>query len=134
MKTLLLIRGLPGSGKSTLADLLSKKCGAACFSIDAFFTDPINGTYHFDYKNNHLAYKACEANTLAELKKGSDLVMVEHTFTLEWEMEPYFKMAHECGYRVSVITVENRHGGKNIHQISTEQVEKMAAKYKVILC
>jgi hypothetical protein len=32
-----------------------------------------------------------------------------------------------------VLTVENRHGGKNIHSISEEQLQKMAFKYKVVL-
>jgi len=29
--------------------------------------------------------------------------------------------------------VENRHGGKNIHEISSDQIQKMAEKYKVKL-
>jgi len=52
---------------------------------------------------------------------------------MEWEMEPYFKLASEFNYKIFVITVENRHGGKNVHGISQEQLEKMAASYKVVL-
>jgi hypothetical protein len=48
-------------------------------------------------------------------------------------MEPYFKLGEEFNYRVHVITVENRHGSNNIHSISQEQLEKMAAKYKIKL-
>ena len=65
--------------------------------------------------------------------RGGGKVFVDNTFTLEWEMEPYFKMANEFNYRVFVITVENRHRGKNIHNIPFEQVEKMAKKYRVQL-
>jgi hypothetical protein len=48
-------------------------------------------------------------------------------------MKPYLEMAERYGYRVFVVTVENRHGGKNTHGISDEQIGKMAAKYRVSL-
>ena len=64
---------------------------------------------------------------------GAEKVFVDNTFTLEWELEPYFKLASKFNYRVHVITVENRHGSKNIHDISKEQLEKMASKYKIVL-
>ncbi|HEY1039007.1 MAG TPA: ATP-binding protein, partial [Bacteroidia bacterium] len=41
--------------------------------------------------------------------------------------------AKEFKYKIFVLTVENRHNGKNTHNVSDEQVKKMAEKYKVIL-
>ena len=67
------------------------------------------------------------------MQKGEDKVFLDNTFTLEWEMEPYFKLAAENNYQVFVVTVENRHGSENIHNISNEQLKKMAEKYKVVL-
>jgi hypothetical protein len=67
------------------------------------------------------------------MKLGFEKIFVDNTFTLEWEMEPYFRLAKEKDYRIFVITVENRHGNTNIHQISREQLEKMASKYQVRL-
>jgi hypothetical protein len=52
---------------------------------------------------------------------------------MDWEMEPYFKLALEFTYTVFVITVENYHHSKNIHNISDEQIKKMAEKYRVKL-
>jgi hypothetical protein len=52
---------------------------------------------------------------------------------MEWEMEPYFKLAAEFGYRLHVLTVENRHGSANVHDIPEEHVAKMRAKYVVNL-
>jgi predicted kinase len=130
---LILLRGLPGSGKTSLANLLSENGKYPVLSIDSYFTDPHNGQYNFDPYKNHLAYKHCEIQTEESLKKGFSKVFVDNTFTIEWEMEPYFKLASLYNYALFVITVENRHGNLNIHNISPEQLEKMALKYKVKL-
>ena len=132
-KSLFLLRGLPGAGKSAIAEILSEKGKYPFFSIDDYFIDQSTGEYSFDYKTNHLAYKHCENMTREALSSGCDKVFVHNTFTAEWEMEPYFKMASEMSYNVFVLTVENRHGGKNIHEISSDQIQKMAEKYKVKL-
>lgn len=134
MPSLILLRGLPGSGKSSLAEELSENGTYPVFSVDDFFTDKKTGNYLFQFDKNHLAYKQCEENTKKSMQKQIAKIFIHNTFTLEWEMEPYFKLASEFNYRIYVITVENRHNGKNIHQISPEQINKMAKKYKVVLC
>lgn len=130
--SLILLRGLPGSGKTTLAKLLSENGKYPVLSIDDYFTAP-NGEYRFEFDKNHFAYKQCEEKTLAEMKKCVEKIFVHNCFTLEWEMEPYFKMAAKNNYHVFVLTVENRHQSKNEHNITQEQLEKMATKYKVVL-
>lgn len=130
---LILVRGLPGSGKSTFAAVISEKGKYPVFSIDSYFTDPHSGEYRFEFSNNHLAYKNCEAQTRTAMQNGAEKVIVDNTFTLEWEMEPYFKLAAEFGYTLFVLTMENRHGGSNVHNIGRGQLDKMAAKYKVAL-
>jgi predicted kinase len=132
-KSLILLRGLPGAGKSTLAKVLSDGGQYPVLSIDDFFTDPNSGEYKFEFENNHLAYKLCETLTRENLERGISKVFVDNTFTLEWEMGPYFKLASDYNYTIFVVTVENRHTGKNIHNISEEQLKKMAEKYKVFL-
>jgi predicted kinase len=134
MPSLILLRGLPGSGKSTLAKLLSENGKYPVHSIDSYFTDSKTGAYHFEFDKNHLAYKHCEEQTRNSIKKGVEKIFIDNTFTLEWEAEPYFKLASEYDYTVFVVTVENRHGSKNTHGVSDEQIQKMAAKYKVVLC
>ncbi len=133
MNALYLLRGLPGSGKTTLARSLSEGGKYPVFSVDDYFTDPGTGAYRFEFEKNHLAYRHCEERTEEAMKGRMSKIFLDNTFTMEWEMEPYFRLAARYDYRLFVMTVENRQRSKNTHGISDEQVIKMAEKFKVIL-
>lgn len=130
--SLILLRGLPGAGKTTLANLLSENKWPV-FSVDDYFTNPKTKEYTFEFEKNHLAYAACQNQTEEALKKGLEKVFVANTFTMDWELEPYLKLASLYNYLVFVTTVENYHEQPNIHDVSQEQLQKMAAKYKIKL-
>ncbi len=132
MNALILLRGLPGAGKSTLAKLLSEEGRYPVFSVDDYF-EKENGTYAFKFDENHLAYKQCVSNTEQAMKLGEKKIFVHNTFTMDWEIEPYLALAGKYGYTIHVLTVENYHNKKNIHDVSDEQIKKMAEKYKVKL-
>lgn len=132
MQSLILLRGLPGSGKSTLANVLSENGRHPVFSVDDFFID-LQGNYQFEFEKNHIAYKQCQNNTIKALVAGVEKIFVANTFTMLWEMEPYFQFASQYNYTLFVITVEKYHNGQNIHHIPDEQLKKMADKYKVKL-
>ncbi|MFI5203461.1 MAG: AAA family ATPase [Flavobacteriales bacterium] len=132
-KSLILLRGIPGSGKTNLSNVLCENGKYPVYSVDDYFTNSKTGEYQFEFEKNHLAYKQCEENTRLAMQEGKEKIFLDNTFTLEWEMEPYFKLAQEFKYTVHVVTVENRHGGKNVHGISIEQLEKMAEKFNVVL-
>lgn len=131
-KAIILLRGLPGSGKSTLAKLLSEDGKYPVLSIDNYFENE-KGEYYFKFDDNHKAYKNCGEQTEQALKNNSEKVLIDNTFTLDWEIEPYFKLAKKYAYQIHVVTVENYHGSENIHGVSKEQLLKMAEKYKVKL-
>ncbi len=132
ISALILLRGLPGSGKSALANVLSESGKYPVYSIDDFFMNE-KGDYHFEFDKNYLAYKHCEEQTKKALENKIKKIFVAHTFTIAWELEPYFKLASQFNYLLFVVTVENYHGHKNIHEVSQEQLEKMAKKYEVKL-
>lgn len=131
LPALILLRGLPGSGKTSLAGILRTK-DTPVFSVDDYFTSS-DGVYHFEFDKNHLAYATCIENTRNAMKQGVQKIIIDNTFTLEWEMEPYFKLASEFQYFIFVVTVENRNGNSNVHDVSQDQLQKMAEKYKVVL-
>jgi predicted kinase len=132
MRELIILRGLPGSGKTTLAAVFSEEGKYPDFSVDDYFTDE-NGHYEFRFQENHLAYKQCEEGVRAAMQQGAPKIILHNTFTMEWEMEPYFKLASAYAYRLHVLTVENRHGSTNVHDIPEEQLERMRTKYVVKL-
>lgn len=131
--SLILLRGLPGSGKTTLAKILSENNTYPVFSVDDYFTNEITGEYIFNFQNNHLAYKQCEELSLDSMKQNITKIIVHNTFTMDWELEPYFKLATEFNYNLFIVTVENYHKNKNTHGVSDEQLQKMAEKYRVKL-
>ena len=130
--SILLIRGLPGSGKSTLARTLSEQGKYPVYSVDDYFTDP-QGNYKFEHLENYKAYNQCRDNAEQSMIRKEPKIFIDNTFTLDWEMKPYFELAEKYEYDIFVVTVENYHDGKNVHGISEEQVQKMKEKYKVRL-
>jgi predicted kinase len=132
MLDLILLRGLPGAGKTTLAKVLSDEGKFPVFSIDDYFTDEM-GRYEFRFQENHLAYKQCEERVGDAMQQGVSKIIVHNTFTMEWEMEPYVKLAAEHSYRLHVATVEKWHDGTNVHEIPQEHIERMRSKYTVKL-
>jgi predicted kinase len=138
-KILTLVRGLPGSGKSTFSNFIWNEY-AVC-EADKFFYDS-EGNYNFDASKLREAHKWCRDEVETRMK---DIevnpqyypeiaeIVVSNTFTQEWEMEEYFKLAEKYGYMVFTIIVENRHGGVNQHGVPEEKLEQMRNRFEVKL-
>ena len=125
----MLIRGLPGSGKSTVAKLFDK---ALHFEADMYFLDA-DGNYHFDASKIKNAHNWCRHSVMDAMKEGHPIVVVSNTFTQEWEMDVYYLLAEELGYRVTSMIVENRHEGKNIHGCPDDKIEQMKTRFEISL-
>jgi predicted kinase len=137
-KILYIVRGIPGSGKSTLAEKLVGHDFLVC-EADKYFVDKETGEYKFDFTKIKEAHKFCQ--DLVETYMKDSLVndqfyreiAVSNTFTQEWEMEHYMELAKKYGYTVFTLVVENRHGGKNIHNVPEEIIEKMKQRFEIKL-
>lgn len=128
-KTLILLRGLPGSGKSTVAKLFGDD--SCHYEADMFFVK--DGIYEFCPSKLKDAHTWCKDKTMKAMKAGYPTVIVSNTFTQEWEMESYYRMAEEHDYRVVSLIVENRHDGKNVHDCPEDKVEIMRNRFQIKL-
>jgi predicted kinase len=125
-KELILLRGLPGSGKSTLAKLICNQHVEA----DEFFME--DGEYKFDPTKLKQAHEWCQFQAKGWMRRGYNVV-VSNTFTQEWEMEAYYKLAEQYGYRVHSLVVENRHEGVNEHGVPADKLEQMKNRFEIKL-
>lgn len=125
MKELFLLRGLPGAGKSTLA----KSLGGMHMEADKYFMD--EGEYKFDASKLKEAHAWCQNAAKVWMTNSVPKVVISNTFTQTWEMDYYFELAKEHGYRVYSLVVENRHGGENVHNVPKEKIEEMARRFSV---
>ena len=134
MKNLYLLRGIPGAGKSTLA----KQLGDSHFETDTFFM--VEGEYKFDPTKLRKAHEWCQSqielaminNHVTAGLDNSDIV-VSNTFTQAWEMDAYYELAKQYGYRVFSIIVENRHGGVNQHNVPEDKLQIMKDRFNIKL-
>jgi len=126
-RELYLLRGLPGSGKSTLAKSL-----AGCH-VEADMHFMKDGEYEFDPSKLSEAHQWCQNKTASYMHTNWPRVVVSNTFTQEWEMKAYYKLAEKYGYTVYSIVVENRHGGVNSHGVPDDKLEQMKDRFQIKL-
>jgi predicted kinase len=131
MKELFLLRGLPGAGKSTLANSI----GGTWVEADHYFLNE-NGEYEFDASKLKHAHKWCQDSVEESMNFQSNKIVVSNTFTMEWEMQPYYDLAEKYGYKVFSLIVENRHGeseNTNIHNVPKEKIDNMRERFQIKL-
>ena len=93
----------------------------------------VNGEYKFDVTKLKNAHSWCQDMVYMDMLKDVPTIVVSNTFTQEWEMEAYYKLAKEHGYTVFSLIVENRHGGKNTHGVPDDKLEIMKNRFEVKL-
>lgn len=129
MKELFLLRGIPGSGKSTVASSI----GGTHLESDMYFIDSITGDYIFNPNKLKEAHEWCQESVLSFMIAGESKIVVSNTFTQEWEMEPYYKIAKDNDYIVYSLVVENRHNGVDTHNVPKEVLFNMQERFEIKL-
>lgn len=136
-KNLILLRGLPGAGKSTFAEAMWHDF-VIC-EADDYFVDELTGEYKFNARDLPKAHSWCKFRVETFMQDNQanaqfyTNIVVSNTFTQEWEMEDYFKLAEKYGYKVFSLIVENRHGGVNQHGVPKEKLEQMKERFTIKL-
>jgi predicted kinase len=133
---LFLVRGLPGSGKTSFASAIWNEY-AVC-EADKFFYDK-DGNYNFDPSKLKEAHTWCKNQVETRMidhqnnQQYYPEIAVSNTFTQEWEMEDYFKLAEKYGYKVVSLILENRHGGQNVHGVPEDKLQIMKDRFQIKL-
>lgn len=135
-KEVILLRGVSGSGKSTLAKQLVGN--GVTLSTDDYFMN--NGMYDFDPTKLGIYHKNNQDRTEKNMIDGISPIIVDNTFSKEWEMKPYVQLADKYGYEVDIKELpipdidelmkrqENR---KSINKsLPRETVERMIKNFK----
>ena len=133
---LFLVRGLPGSGKTSFASAIWNNY-AVC-EADKFFYDK-EGNYNFDPSKLREAHTWCKNEVESRMIEHQNNqqyypeIAVSNTFTQEWEMEDYFKLAEKYEYKVVSLILENRHGSQNVHGVPDEKLQIMKDRFQIKL-
>jgi predicted kinase len=133
---LFLVRGLPGSGKTSFATAIWNEY-AVC-EADKFFYDK-EGNYNFDPSKLSEAHAWCKNEVEIRMQDHQynqqyyPEIAVSNTFTQEWEMEDYLKLAKKYSYKVVSLIIENIRDGKNIHNVPIEKINEMKNRFVVRL-
>lgn len=120
-KFLIILRGCPGCGKSTFAKMLGTK--AICAADDYLYT--LDGEYIWTQDRVYRAHKWCQRKCMKYMYINAERIVIDNTNTWEKDLTPYITMAELFGYKVIFTVIENRHNGKNSHNVPEELLVKM---------
>ena len=128
-KIIIILRGISGCGKTSLAELLVNKefiCTADDYHIK-------NGKYEWKQENANLAHLKCQKKCENLMKASAPKIIIANTSSTEKELKPYYDLAYKYNYKVFCAIVENRHSGKNIHNVPQEIINKMIERFSIKL-
>lgn len=123
MKNFYIIRGVSGSGKSTLAKTMSEALGASHLEADMLLYND-EGQYVWTKEGVSEAHRQTAIHLYHLMEAGTPNIILSDTSAKQKDMQKYIDLANEKDYTTTVLVVENRHGGKSIHDVSDETLAK----------
>jgi len=124
MSSLFIIRGLPGSGKTELAHEITSNI----FSADDYFINPQTGEYTFIVAWLPLAHSNCIQRVRLAMQSNLPKIAVANTFSMRWEMQPYYDAAKQFNYRVYELTANGKF--TSIHDVPQTTIDRMKARWE----
>jgi len=118
-----ILRGVPGCGKSTVSRNIAGDSGVVC-EADNYFVGE-DGIYRYDPKKIGLAHGWCLDITRNAMESQIPVVVLSNTNTDPLHFKKYEVLAEIFGYTVFHLIVENRHGGKDSHNVPEESLRRM---------
>jgi len=151
-KELILVRGVSGAGKTSFVEtmmFLHQKYDNTIVeevSADKYFIDE-DGIYNFKKHELPLAHKFSQdcvedmmfniAKYVYNVRSVNDYInhyiFVHNTFTQEWEMKVYRRLAYYYGYKVRHIIIENREETKSIHDVPEIAIQSQKDRFEIKL-
>lgn len=124
----LILSGLPGSGKTYYADTLQRKWGHRCMIVSA---DHYWGKGNpFDVAKLDRAHAYCYRNFLEQVKRRTELVIVDNTNLRAIEIAPYHLGAIAFGYEAEVAVLQcppEEAFRRQQHAVPAETFERMVS-------
>jgi len=133
MKIVYILRGCPGNGKSLLAEQIANNVAYTgnsvliCCADDYFMKD---GKYIWDATKIGNAHLECKSKYENAIEHGVSTIIVANTNTTARDVKFYRNIANIHGYIVFVLTVENWHNGKDVHNVPDDVKLTMADSLK----
>lgn len=90
----------------------------------------VDGEYRWKAENQGYAHKSCQNKCEDLMKDNVPTVIIANTNTTVKEMKPYVDMAKVYGYKIFYLVIENRHGGKDSHNVPEASLEAMENRLK----
>ncbi len=135
MKTIIITRGVSGSGKSFFAETLlslSPEKVAICCADDFFVVD---GEYKFDASKLGEAHLLCQKTFVWAVNNSEvELIVVANTNTKKSDWSFYEDYGKQNNIPVIFAVIENRHGGKDSHNVPASTLDRQANNIKMSLC
>ena len=117
VKTVIINRAVPGSGKTTIARCITNALQDAGLQVANHSTDEFfmhDGRYCFDISKLHDYHQENLKNFIADLKRGTDIVICDNTNLQPWQTAPYTDSARKYGYKIIFLNLTPRELYKHV--------------------
>ena len=125
MPDLIILRGVPGAGKSTVATLFNGET----VSKDDFLLDE-QGKYFWTRERSNEAHAKTISLAHKLMKSQEPTVVIANTNTTNDEVDFWSNIGRLYGYKIFVIVIENRHGGKDVHNVPADYLNLFEGNLK----